>query len=146
MIKKILVPIDASNFSIGAANYAIDLAKPHNATIFLIHVVEMHPYYSLITYPTTGADKAPEKDIKRVMKNWFTKIEESARKQNVNIKYDILFRRVSVIGSILSYAEDNKIDIIVIGTRGLTGFKRLLVGSVVRGVIDHARCPVLLVR
>ena len=106
----------------------------------------MHPYYSLITYPTTGADKAPEKDIQRVMKNWFTKIEESARKQNVNIKYDILFRRVSVIDSILSYAEDNKIDIIVIGTRGLTGFKRLLVGSVALGVINHARCPVLLVR
>lgn len=146
MIKRILVPIDASKCSLAAADFAIDLAKAHNAVISLIHVVETHPYYSLPYYLAAGADKAVERDIEKTVEGWFVEIGAKARKQNVTVRHDIIFRSKSVIGSIISYAERNNIDLIVIGTRGFSGFKRLLVGSVARGVIDHARCPVLLVK
>ena len=62
------------------------------------------------------------------------------------VKHEVLLRSKSVIESIVSYADKNKVDLIVIGTKGLTGFKKLLLGSVARGVIDHGHCPVLLVR
>lgn len=146
MIKKILVPIDASDCSFAAANYAIGLAKMSDASIVLIHVVERHPYYSLPYYLTAGADQVLEKDIKKAAESWFAKIKEIAKEQNVNIKHDIMFGSRSVIESIVSYAEESKVDLIVMGTKGATGFKKLLMGSVARGVIDHARYPVLLVR
>lgn len=146
MIRKILVPMDASKYSVAAANYAIDLAKACDASVILIHVVETHPYYSLPYYLTSGADRALEKDIEKVVEDWLAKTEEVAKKQNVNIKHEILFRSKSIVGSIVSYAERNKVDLIIMGTKGFSGFKRLLVGSVARGVTDHAPCPVLLVR
>lgn len=146
MIKRILVPIDASKCSFAAADYAIGLAKVHNAAINLIHVVETHPYYSLPYYLASGADKAVERDIEKTVEGWFAKIGEKARKENVTVRHDIIFRSKAVIESIISYADQNNVDLIVIGTRGLTTFKRLLVGSVARGVIDHAHCPVLLVK
>jgi nucleotide-binding universal stress UspA family protein len=52
----------------------------------------------------------------------------------------------SVINSILDYAVSREIDLIVIGTKGRTGLKRFLMGSVANGVVQHAHCPVLLVR
>ena len=52
----------------------------------------------------------------------------------------------SIIGSIIDYANSRDVDLIVIGTRGRTGLKRLLMGSVANGVIQHAHCSVLLVR
>ena len=52
----------------------------------------------------------------------------------------------SVIGSIIDYATSRDVVLIVIGTRGTTGLKRFLMGSVANAVIQHAHCPVLLVR
>lgn len=52
----------------------------------------------------------------------------------------------SVIGSIIDHATTRDIDLIVIGTRGRTGLKRFLMGSVANGVVQHAHCSVLLVR
>jgi nucleotide-binding universal stress UspA family protein len=52
----------------------------------------------------------------------------------------------SVVEAIVNVAEDRNVDLIVIGTRGLTGFRRLLIGSVSSGVVGHAHCSVFLVR
>ena len=46
----------------------------------------------------------------------------------------------------MEYAERNYIDLIVMGTRGKTGFKRLLLGSTASGVVTYAHCPVLIVK
>ncbi len=64
----------------------------------------------------------------------------------IDINTDV-FRDVdSVADAIIGYATKNKIDLIVIGTKGRTGLKRFLLGSVAQGVVQHAQCPVLLVR
>lgn len=52
----------------------------------------------------------------------------------------------SIVGEIIELATKRKIDLIVIGTRGLGGFRRLIQGSVSSGVVTHARCNVLVVR
>ena len=52
----------------------------------------------------------------------------------------------SVIASIIDYATNENVDLVVMGTRGKTGLKRFLLGSVANGVAQHAHCPVLLVR
>jgi nucleotide-binding universal stress UspA family protein len=57
-----------------------------------------------------------------------------------------LIENPSVVEAIVDFAAKENADLIVVGTRGMTGFKRLLVGSVSSGVVNHARCPVLVVR
>jgi nucleotide-binding universal stress UspA family protein len=65
----------------------------------------------------------------------------------VGTKSEILYDTIhSVTGTIVDYAKNNNVDLIVVGTRGQSGFKQLLVGSVANGVSQHAHCPVLVVR
>ena len=53
---------------------------------------------------------------------------------------------ISITDSLVSYAESHDVDLIVIGSRGLGGFKKLLLGSVASGVSQHSKCPVLIVK
>jgi nucleotide-binding universal stress UspA family protein len=64
----------------------------------------------------------------------------------IKIKTDVITTPLSIVSTILRYAEKDDADIIVIGSRGITGFKRMLVGSVALGVVTYAHCPVLVTR
>ena len=57
-----------------------------------------------------------------------------------------LIEAPSVVEAIVNFATSDKADLIVVGTRGMTGFKQLILGSVSSGLISHARCPVLVAR
>jgi nucleotide-binding universal stress UspA family protein len=52
----------------------------------------------------------------------------------------------SIVGEIVGFADKEKVDLIILGTRGRTGFKKLLLGSVAEGVVNHSSCPVMIVR
>lgn len=52
----------------------------------------------------------------------------------------------SIVSEIIEFAERENIDLIIMGTRGRTGFKKLLLGSVASGVVNFAHCPVLVLR
>jgi nucleotide-binding universal stress UspA family protein len=89
-------------------------------------------------------------------------------RKNINIQSETFFNRISTYGldidsqvqlraeiidsaqsayaAIVDYAEKENVDLIVIGTRGKTGFKRILLGSVALGVVTYATCPVLVVK
>ena len=70
-----------------------------------------------------------------------------AKKKDINnVRTDIFTDAESITGAIIDYASDKSIDLVIIGTKGRTGLKRLLLGSVAQGVVQHAHCPVLLVR
>jgi nucleotide-binding universal stress UspA family protein len=72
---------------------------------------------------------------------------EERMKEKVKVSSDILYDTgKSITGMIVEHAEKNDVDLIVVGTRGLSSFRRLLIGSVARGVSNHAPCPVLIVR
>jgi len=70
----------------------------------------------------------------------------SAAKEGVKVTTDTIFNLHSVAESIVNYAAEQKAEMIVIGTRGRSGLKRLVLGSVASGVVAHAGCPVLVVR
>jgi K+-sensing histidine kinase KdpD len=70
-----------------------------------------------------------------------------AKNEGINdVKTDIFTDVKSITDAIIDYASNKNIDLIVIGTKGRTGLKRFLLGSVASGVVQHAHCPVLLVR
>ena len=57
-----------------------------------------------------------------------------------------LIEALSVVGALVDFASDEKVDLLVVGTRGMTGFKKLVLGSVSSRLVSHAPCPVLVVR
>ena len=52
----------------------------------------------------------------------------------------------SIVGEIIGFADKKKVDMIILGTKGRTGFKKLLLGSAAEGVVAHSSCPVMVVR
>lgn len=69
-----------------------------------------------------------------------------AAKRSIKAKPELAEGVSSVVETIVDHATKDKVDLIVIGSRGLGGFKKLLLGSVSSGVVTHASCPVLVVR
>ncbi|MDG6996763.1 MAG: universal stress protein [Nitrososphaerota archaeon] len=69
-----------------------------------------------------------------------------ARRHEVNARKQVLSKQASVAEAIVVYAANERVDLIVIGTRELGGFKRLLIGSTTVGFVTRAHCSVLVVR
>jgi nucleotide-binding universal stress UspA family protein len=86
--------------------------------------------------------------IKKEAEKWFDKIKQKADDINkkIQLKTEVVATDRSVVGAIVEYAERENIDLIVIGTRGRSGFKKMLLGSVASGVVTYAHCPVMVVK
>jgi nucleotide-binding universal stress UspA family protein len=157
---KILVAIDGSEPSMEAADYAIVVAKQYDAALLALHVLPEEVRYrdeldrlsanmdvsSLppATIPIKGTIELSRWEAEE---NWFSKIRKNARENSIaNFSSDVVVANKSVVAEIVSYAENNNIDLIVIGTRGKSGFKKLLIGSVASGVVTYAHCPVLVIK
>jgi nucleotide-binding universal stress UspA family protein len=65
---------------------------------------------------------------------------------NIKVSTKVILTGVTVYGEIIQYAGQENIDLIVIGTRGRSGVKKLLLGSIASGVVTYADCPVLVTK
>ncbi len=145
-IKKILVPIDGSEYSLHAAQYATTIARNEKAQLFCIHVVTPRIPYGYAT-PATSSTKSRYYDHIKIRLNHGLNVRNMAKDEGIfDIKTEIFVDVKSIIESIIEYATQRNIDLIVIGTRGRTGLKRFFMGSVANGVVQHARCSVLVIR
>jgi nucleotide-binding universal stress UspA family protein len=81
-------------------------------------------------------------------RDWFNRIEDMIKVKNPNIKVStkVILTGIAVYGEIIQYADQENIDLIVIGTRGRSGVKKLLLGSTASGVVTYAACPVLVTK
>jgi nucleotide-binding universal stress UspA family protein len=70
------------------------------------------------------------------------------KEENSNIKFltRVILTGVAVYGEILQYAEQNSINLIVIGTKGKSGFKKLLLGSIASDIVTYSNCPILVTK
>lgn len=84
--------------------------------------------------------------VKQEAQNWLTKVQEKTNENDVKLKTEFVVDPTSIVGAIVNYSERQNVDPIVIGSRGLSGFKRLLLGSVASGAVTYAHCPVLVVK
>jgi nucleotide-binding universal stress UspA family protein len=148
-IRKILVTIDGSENSKNAADYASSLAKKYNAQLIVLYVLysELGFAYSNLLGVTTpkAIDDALETQKKEVQK-WFDEITSKLKSTNISVTDKIIISVSSIVGEIIEFADKEKVDLIILGTRGRTGFKKLLLGSVAEGVVTHSSCPVMVVR
>ena len=148
---KILVPVDGSEPSFYAAHIASNIASKFNAEITLLYVVVSPAQYEYINLTGLVTPKQIDKiiqNVKEESKDWFNKIEERIKKEKPNIKLStkVIVTGVAIYGEIIQYAEKESIDLIVIGTRGKSGVKKLLLGSTASGVVTYANCPVLVTK
>lgn len=154
--KRILVAIDGSDSSKRAAHVALGLAEGLKADLILLHAISPPTNYYGSTIPTPSGVAAPpisqhEIDAyyeyaRRAAKSMVEDIESQAKKGGVKVKTEFPQGVSSVVETIIDHAGTEKADLIVVGTRGLGGFKKLLLGSVSSGVVSHASTPVLVVR
>ena len=144
-LKTILVPLDGSDLSFKAAKYAVKIARMANANIICVHAVVNLPYAG---YASAGvAINQYFDDMKKQAQGWYGKVNDMAEKAGFKVTAaDTIFDVVSVANAIISYAETNHADLIIMGTKGRTGIKKFVLGSVASGVLSHAPCPVLVVR
>jgi nucleotide-binding universal stress UspA family protein len=142
--KRILVPLDGSDSSLMAARYAVNIAKMAGAQIICVHAVVNTPY---LEYKGAGIVIARYlEEAKRHAELWYDQVKGMASKDGIAVSSETVLDVASIADAIVNYAEKKRVDLIVIGTKGRSGLKRFLLGSVASGVVSHARCSVLVVR
>jgi nucleotide-binding universal stress UspA family protein len=147
---KIMVGIDGSEESMNAAEYAVAIAKKHDAELIAINVLTSNIEYA---YSSPGIESPPPSSVKEIIllaeyeaKKWFDKIKEKADESGIRFKTEFIAARRSVVSTILDYAEEQNINLILVGTRGRSGIKKMLLGSIASGLVTYAACPVLVIK
>ena len=149
-ISKILVAVDGSEGSMLAADSAIDMTKKNNAELIALNVIHSQKYlYSpayawrpVIPSTTNSIIKNQEEEAQK----WLAIVREKANDNKIMLRTEFIIDPMSIVGAIVEYAERENIDLLVIGSRGLASFKKLLIGSVASGVVTYAHCPVMVVK
>jgi nucleotide-binding universal stress UspA family protein len=89
-------------------------------------------------------------NAKKEAQQWFENISEKINmdnnNNNIQLQPEVVVTATSIASAIVEYAKNKDVDLIVIGTRGRSGFKKLSLGSVASGVITNAACPVMVVK
>lgn len=143
MFENILVPFDLSTTSNNAFKVALDIAQKYNSNITLLTCVERDAWHH--KFYDARIDSQLLKKQTKVAKEYMGKLENSAKKAGIQIKLQIL-KSTSVVKDITTFAKSRKIDLIVMGSHGRTGFDKLILGSVANGVIQKSTIPVLLIK
>jgi nucleotide-binding universal stress UspA family protein len=151
---KILLAIDASEEAALAAQTAADIANKTGSELHVVHARLALPwttgYYSATESPTTsiGSEEEARQRVLQWLDDQVERIE--AQGGNVTQAYLRLGRpdegAITVAEQIVNLAEEIRAGLIVVGSRGLGGIRRALMGSVSDSVVRHAHCPVLVVR
>src|SRR5437588_10012229 len=140
-VKRILTPIDRSGYMEKILAYAISLGKAWGAELTAIHVFE--PGLGIPGGRVKEKERVREEEAKREAEILLVQlIDPLARKEGVNIRKEVVEESDSVAKSILDYAKKNDMDVIVIGTKGMTAVEGFFLGSVANSVIHHVHCPV----
>lgn len=147
-MSKNLVAMDGSELSMKAADYAIAIAKREddNAEIIALHVIHSEIKYLYSTLIASSIRETVIEAAKQKAQKWLSKVRQKADENSVKLKTEFIVDPTSIVGAIVDYAERENIDLIVVGSRGLSGFKKLLLGSIASGVVTYAHCPVMVVK
>lgn len=154
-ISKILVAIDGSQHSMKAVELAIEMSEKglSNKTedddrltaLTVLDVSKPRKFLSsYIAAPTYGLRELDEE--RNAAKQWMDAVRKKAEDKKIPFRSEIIEGLVSAEATIVDYAESHEIDLIVVGTRGRTGFSKVLLGSVASRVVEYAPCSVIVVK
>lgn len=144
MFSRILVAVDGSPFAERALAHAVDLSKKYEAKLIIVHVV-LRRFYAVTpseagVLATTVFVKEMESEGEKII----AKSDEFAKEAGV--AYECRLVQGVPADEIVRLAQAENVDLIVVGSRGLTEVRAFLLGSVSDKVMHHAKCPVLVIR
>jgi nucleotide-binding universal stress UspA family protein len=146
---KIVVGIDGSDESMNAAEYAISVARMYDAELIAINVLTSDIGYM---YSSPGVESPPLTIGETILlaedeaKKWFDQIKDMANVKKVRLRTEFVVAKKSVLNTMIEYIEEQNISLIVVGTRGRSGVKRMLLGSIASGLVTYSPCPVLVIK
>lgn len=142
-IKRVLVPIDFSDYSKSSLKYAVSFVKQFKAELLLIYVVEP------VIYPpdfSLGQIAIPTVDLE-MDKRAIEELNKLAQKEIPSeLKAKTIVKTGKPFIEIIETASEENIDLIIIATHGHTGVEHILFGSTAEKVVRKAPCPVLTIR
>ena len=141
-LKSILCPIDFSDFSAAAYQHALSLAEYYKARIIALHIVELWKY-PFADYAAHEADYA--KFSTAMNEGGEVQLKRFVQEHSGGVQPELVVHPGNAPNCILSFAQKQNIEGIVMGTHGRRGFDRLVLGSTTDRVIRKAACPVLVV-
>jgi nucleotide-binding universal stress UspA family protein len=140
-IRNVLVPIDFSDPSLEAIEFALPLLKEFGADLHLVHVFEPdYPLSSMMAMPLIVPELEVGRRVRRHLKDVAKKYSVELLRENIHALRGRPFEEICRL------ARDRGIDLIVTATRGNTGVKHLVLGSTAERVVRYSPCPVLVVR
>jgi len=148
MYKKILVPLDGSELAECTLSHVKNLAKAGSVgEVTLLNVVKVDiPWVEMRSeYPKVVDLEAIRKPLFAESKKYLADLESRLAAEGVKVNTESIEGHRPAL-TITDYAEENGMDMIVIGTHGRTGLKKLMMGSVAFAVLHQSHVPVLLIR
>lgn len=142
MITNILVPYDFTNYGDLAFREALEIAKKFDSKVTLLSIIGSDVDTSGMSW--SRAQEAHD-EAENKAKEDLSKIQNSNVAENVTVSVEIV-HNPSAASGILSFAEKNKADLIIMGSHGRSGFKKLVLGSVASEVVTKSSCRVLIVK
>ncbi len=140
--KKVLVATDGSENAAKAASYGVNIAKSTGAEVYAVYVVSTQ--HAVTTRSVKGWSDSFEEYLTNIGDSALEYVEKLGKESGVKVQPVIL--KGIPAERILDYAEEKGIDLIVMGTQGLTGVKKFLIGSVSENVLRHSKVPVMIIR
>jgi nucleotide-binding universal stress UspA family protein len=140
-IKKIVVAVDLGAHTDKIAEYAMSLASMFSARLSFFHVAQLYETYTemeLVGFPSV---QRAEKEIYAYAENKMAQLVADCAGKCPGCVGKVA--RGDVVGEIVAHAEQEKADLIIIGTHGAKGLDQILLGTVARRVVKRAPCPVL---
>jgi nucleotide-binding universal stress UspA family protein len=153
MYEKILVPLDGSEPSNHALDHAVSIATKYGATLKLLAVV---PQMVLPVFPDEGFGTAPvtaakdmvryQEKMKELYVGVLSEAKEKLKAEHPDVKVETTLREGRPSATIVEIAEDDGVDLIVMGSRGVGGITGWILGSTSRRVVDSCTKPILIVK
>jgi len=140
--KRIMIATDGSENAERAASYGINLAKAAGAEVDALYVISTQ--HAVTTRTVKGWSEGLEEYLTNKGKAAINDVEKLGKEAGLEVKP--AFLKGIPADKILEYAQENNIDLIIMGTQGLTGIKKFLIGSVAEKVVRHSTVPVMVIR
>lgn len=137
--KKILVPVDFSPHCLPAVKLGQSLAQKYGARLYLIHAVEM--VYA------TGFEFASALPVEKDLLIHAGEELKRVAKENLapGLDYETVVRNGQAYRTVVDFAQEENVDLVLVTTHGYTGLKHLALGSVAERIVRHSKAPVLVV-
>jgi len=142
LFQRILIPIDGSQLSLEAAKQGVYIAKKLESKVVFLYVIDVR---MIQTSSLTGTDPGILKTrLRNVAERYLNEAAKLAEEENVTFQNQI--REGLPAEDILKEIEEEKIDLVIMGSKGMSGAHRVIIGSTAEEVVRWSPCPVLIVK